>query len=524
MEIIPDRPDRVRVARAASTPRHSRLRRTALSAAIAGLAFVAPAARADIAQGPMLQAVTDGQAGIWLRTSIDQPVRIQLTGPDGEITYTDPVVTSLADSDDTAQFLLTGLTPGATYTYQVGLTNPDDGTETWTGSYTLRTVDDGVSSMNIAVLSDFMNKLVPSAALRTALAAQPDLLAVIGDLDHRGPAVAPGGSYYPPEDADEVLANMRQMHRDTRSPTTRIGSDFATGLVGQADSGKAQIPWIYGWDDHDYCANNSGADCPFAPQAFQAWEEYFIPAPDNAFTAGCDAPADFQSLTYGQLVQVFLLDARSNRDSTQPDGDTAMLGACQHQWLVNGLHASSATWKIVLSPVPLNPTMKTWDAWSLFPNERAALLSEIADVPNVVVLSGDVHTGGAIDDGTHSGLPEVSVPHADMPPTWVNTFCRVQSGTLLSRPGAWTIGSALDPDIDVYPENCLSQQFPKGINVDRLVADVYPLDGHRNPGYAWVSVTPQSLTVTVMSSKGKAKKGVNAAHRPAQMVLRLQPM
>jgi alkaline phosphatase D len=496
--------------------------RAALRAVAAGLVLAAGAAQADITHGPMLQAVTSDQAGIWLRTSIDQSVRVQLTAPDGEISYTDPVVTSLADSDDTARFVLTGLLPNSTYTYQIGLTNPDDGTETWTGSYALHTVDTAVTSMNIAVLADFRDNMTPSTALVTALAARPDLLAVIGDLDHRGPARGPDGNFYPPEDWPLVLAGMRQMHRDTRDAATPLGSQFDAGLVGTADSGLPQIPWIYGWDDHDFCANNADETCPFAPQAFQAWEEYFIPAPDNAFSAGCEAPGDYQSLTYGNLVQVFLLDNRSNRDDTQSNGPTGDLGACQHQWLVNGLHASTATWKVVLSSVPLNPTMKPWDAWSMFLTERQTLLDEIADVPNIVVLSGDVHSGGAIDDGTYSGLPEVSVPHADMPKTLVNTFCKVSGGTLITRPGAWTIGSILDPNVDIFPPNCLSQKFPKGVQIDRLRANVYPLDGHGNPGYAWITATPGSLTISVRNSKGKIKKGQLAGGHPAQMILQLQ--
>jgi len=524
MKTMLERVDHSTLARCTPTPRLACWRRAARMAAIVGVALVAAGARAGITHGPMLQAVTSDQAGIWLRTSIDQPVRVQLTGPEGEITWTPQVVTSLADSDDTARFVLTDLVPGTTYTYQIGLTDPGDGTETWSGSYTLRTVDSEVSAMNIAVLADFKDKLAASASLQKALSARPDLLAVIGDLDHRGPARAPGGELYPPEDAPTVLANMRQMHRDTRSASTKLGRNFADGLVGAPDTGVPQIPWIYGWDDHDFCANNSGVDCPFAPQAFQAFEEYFISAPDDAFAAGCESAVAFQSLRYGELVQVFLLDERSNRDASQPDGQTAMLGACQHLWLVNGLHASIATWKIVLSPVPLNPTMKTWDGWGLYLNERAALLAEIADVPNVVVVSGDVHSGGAIDDGSHSGLPEVSSPHANMQPTLVNTFCRVQSGTLLSRPGAWTIGSQLDPNLDIFPPNCLSQNFPGGVTEDRLPADVYPLDGHNNPGYVWITATPESLTLQVRSAKGKVKKGVRADHRSTPMQLQLPAM
>jgi len=314
------------------------------------------------------------------------------------------------------------------------------------------------------------------------------------------------------------------MHRDTRDATTAIGANFHSGIVGEPDSGLPQIPLAYAWDDHDFCSNNADRNCPFQAQSFQAYHEYYILAPDNAYAHDCKDPGDFESFSYGGLVQVFKLDARSGRNDANVLGKTAMLGPCQHDWLVNGLRNSKATWKIVLSPVPLNETMKPWDAWSYFPTERASFLQAVAGIPNVVVVSGDVHTGGAIDDGTHSGRPEVSVPHAGMQPTLVNTFCRVQGNTLVSRPGAWTIGSSLDPDLDIYPPNCLSQKFPNGINADRLRADVYPLDGHDNPGYAWITVTPQALTVSVRNTKGQTKKGVDASHHPSQMVLQLKPM
>jgi alkaline phosphatase D len=384
-------------------------------------------------------------------------------------------------------------------------------------------VGDDVESMNIAVLSDFRNKLAPSAALETAIAARPDLLAIIGDLDHRDPATGPGGGYFPQQDAPTVLDQMRRMHRDARDPATRLGADFFAGLVGAADAGVPQIPLAYAWDDHDFCANNSDRTCPFAAQAFQAYGEYYILAPDNAAAAGCGAGSDFESLAYGGLVQVFFLDARSARDDTQPGGPAAMLGACQHAWLVDGLHRSKATWKIVMSPVPLNPTMKPWDAWSHFPAERSALLDAIADVPNVVFISGDVHSGGAVDDGEHSGRPEVSVPHAGMPRTWVNTFCRVDSDTLVSRPGAWTLGAAVDPDIGVEPLNCLARNFPDSFHTDGLPASVYPLDGHANPGYVWISATRQSLSVTIRDAGGNLKQGVRAGGAQVPMALELAP-
>src|SRR5580765_7497189 len=89
------------------------------------LALAAAVAHAGVAQGPMVQAVTNKQAGVWVRTSVDQAVRTRYTDPLGNTLTTDPVTTSLLASDDTASFLLTGLASATRYTYQVGTTDPD---------------------------------------------------------------------------------------------------------------------------------------------------------------------------------------------------------------------------------------------------------------------------------------------------------------------------------------------------------------------------------------------------------------
>jgi len=189
-----------------------------------------------------------------------------------------------------------------------------------------------------------------------------------------------------------------------------------------------------------------------------------------------------------------------------------MLGACQHDWLVRGLHESPATWKIVLTPVSMNKTIKTWDSWSRFSKEREDLLESIKDVPNVIFISGDVHSGGAIDDGSHSGRIEVATPHANMPTTWVNTFCKPEHGdTLVSRPGSWTIGGSYDPILDVRPLQCGSRFYPDDTKTDGLPAQVYPLDGKNNPGYTWITATRTTLQLAVHDARGKVKRGVNAA-------------
>ena len=58
-----------------------------------------------------------------------------------------------------------------------------------------------------------------------------------------------------------------------------------------------------------------------------------------------------------------------------------------------------------MSSVPFNPGTKPYDAWGGFLDERGELLQFIEDnnITGVVVMTGDIHSGGAMDDGTNSG-------------------------------------------------------------------------------------------------------------------------
>src|SRR5262249_58501765 len=131
-------------------------------------------------------------------------VRVQLRGPDAGATPPARVSPDQA-SDDTARSMLTGLAPGSPYPYRVATTDPVTGIESWTGHYTFDTVQAEVDTLKIAVLSDFALRLAASPALQRALDARPDLVAVIGDLDHRGPAAGSDGDPSPPQDRPDFL-------------------------------------------------------------------------------------------------------------------------------------------------------------------------------------------------------------------------------------------------------------------------------------------------------------------------------
>jgi alkaline phosphatase D len=132
-------------------------------------------------------------------------------------------------------------------------------------------------------------------------------------------------------------------------------------------------------------------------RARQAFFE-FMPIRENLAQAG----RVYRRIGYGPLLDVFLIDMRSYRDSTwnKPDdpSDAFILGAAQLTWLKRELAASDATWKVIAANLPIGLISKDAIALGNGPPERreheiADLLSFIkrAGVSNTVWLTADMH-------------------------------------------------------------------------------------------------------------------------------------
>lgn len=110
-------------------------------------------------------------------------------------------------------------------------------------------------------------------------------------------------------------------------------------------------------------------------------------------------------VSYGPLLDVFVLDCRSFRTPNDTGANTAMLGAEQAKWLVDAMAASKARWKIVANDQPVGVligddgnAIEGWangaaDAPVGREIELAAILAGLKqrDVKNVVWITADVH-------------------------------------------------------------------------------------------------------------------------------------
>jgi alkaline phosphatase D len=172
------------------------------------------------------------------------------------------------------------------------------------------------------------------------------------------------------------------------------------------------------WDDHEtlnnwYPTEVLGSALPhaeksvalLAARARRAFQEY---------TPGRFDPSDperiYRACRFGPLVEIFGFDMRSyrgpnsaNRQSAASD-ESAILGASQVDWLKRRLLASTATWKIIASSMPLGLVVADGPLFEAVANrdggpplgrelEIAGLLRFIRDrrIRNVVFITGDVH-------------------------------------------------------------------------------------------------------------------------------------
>ena len=140
------------------------------------------------------------------------------------------------------------------------------------------------------------------------------------------------------------------------------------------------------------------------PAAFQAMQDYNPLPADGKLT---------RRRRWGKHAELFFLDTRSFRDpNTQRDTDRApkhMLGEEQVAWLLDALSSSDATWKFVISSVPLSiPTgldgnsrdgFANYGGPTGFEHELLALLRAMRDrgLTDTVWLTTDVHFAAAFD-------------------------------------------------------------------------------------------------------------------------------
>ena len=148
------------------------------------------------------------------------------------------------------------------------------------------------------------------------------------------------------------------------------------------------------WDDHDSATDDVWMG-PYKdrPVWKQPMVEVFQRNWVNPRGGAPDWPGCWFQFSLGD-VDIFMLDGRTYRTNPHKEEKT-MLGPVQKDWLLSGLKASEATFKVIASPVAWASEAKpgSKDTWNGFIEEREEIFRYLGRnrIEGVVLLSGDRH-------------------------------------------------------------------------------------------------------------------------------------
>jgi alkaline phosphatase D len=366
-------------------------------------------------------------AVLWARGTAEGELIVEY-GPAGEATRARARLGVSRARDLTGQVVLRDLRPATRYVYHV---RGDGGTTE--GEFVTAPPAAHVASTTFVWGGDlgsgeFCRPRAGGYRIFEAMAARrPHFFLFVGDTiyaDSRchGEGVVPGGDF-----VATTLDGYRRKHRYNREDPALLG--FLTGTS------------VYPiWDDHEVRNDFAGPAEPLMPAGRQAFLEYWPLQPP------AEEPTRlYRRFRWGRLLEVFILDTRQYRSpNREPDGPAkTMLGTAQRRWLLDGVTASTAVWKVVVTSVSLSVTAgKTFrDSWPSanvfgipddgtgFAAERDAMLRAWRErgVTNLVFLAADVH---------HAEL----IRHQPAPGFSFHEFIAGPLGAGLGRPRSLDVG------------------------------------------------------------------------------------
>jgi alkaline phosphatase D len=310
-----------------------------------------------LVHGPMVGNVTDSGASFWVRTSQGAKVSVSLN--EGAVESTTRSTSS--STDFTAVATAGNLKSNTLYSYSVKI----DGKPTSTGEF--RTFPAQGKGGKFSVGFGGGAGFVPEWEYMwdTILKFKPNAFLMLGD------------NVYIDQPEKSLTQHYCYYRRQSRPEWKRFTS---------------QTPMFSIWDDHDFgtndCVPGPAIEKPVWKQ--QVWNRFRENWVNPSYAGGEDQPGCWYDFHIGD-VHFIMLDGRYYRDLK---GGT-MLGPIQKKWLFETLAKSSATFKVIASPVPFTAKIKkgSRDPWDGFPEEREEIFSHIESkrIEGVFLIAADRH-------------------------------------------------------------------------------------------------------------------------------------
>lgn len=178
-----------------------------------------------------------------------------------------------------------------------------------------------------------------------------------------------------------------------------------------------QHPMVVTWDDHE-TANDAYKDNAqnHTPSSEGSWEDRKAAAA-QAYAEWLPMREGipgliYRALPYSDLVHLMMLDTRIIGRDAQPDDlddpellddpDRQLLGMEQEAWVMDQFASTQAQWvlvgqQVIMAEVRLGDNPINADQWDGYRAARARFYDMAESVPNLVVLTGDIHSSWAFD-------------------------------------------------------------------------------------------------------------------------------
>jgi hypothetical protein len=317
---------------------------------------------ADLPQGIASAGVRATSAIVWARTT--RPVRLRVLYSEGEgCLHVSPFKAASPLEDHVVHFKLEGLKAETLYRYQVeveGAQGPSS-----PGYFSTAPLEDRPARIAFSAdVASFADKI---RTLDQLVDAKPDLYLSLGDWP------------YTDLQGDSTSATAFRRH-------------YAASRTGaRVERLTRSVPIHAVWDDHEITNDWDGRVKKWRRQRLEAgmkvWSQWWP-------VAGAPAGEIYRRYRWGKGLEIFHLDTRQHRDSNAaPAKGKTMLGAPQLDWFTKGLEESEATFKLVVTSVPLDYGKTAKDMWLGFEQERDLILDHIVSkrITGVVFLAGDQH-------------------------------------------------------------------------------------------------------------------------------------
>lgn len=399
----------------------------ALGAAPAIIA--APTARPKVVDGVQSGDVFGDRAVIWSRC--DRPARL-IVEWDTRSVFSNPqrLVSHYTDErlDYTARVYLKGLPAGQTIFYRLFFEDARDGTLSRPRFGHLRSAPAQLRAIRFLWSGDTcgqgygINPDIGGMRIYDAMRRRlPDFFLHSGDVIYADGIIR-----------EQVVTESGRIWRnrvtEAKSKVAETLDEFRGNyrynlLDDNLRKFNAEVPQIWQWDDHEVVNNWSPSkrlDDRYQIKDIgllaRRGRQAFLENAPMRLTHRDELGRVYRKLSYGPLLEVFVLDMRSHRGPNsdnlqlQQGPETAFLGQAQLRWIKRELRGSKALWKVIAADMPIGlPVSDGQDEqgrarWDAIANDNdgqalgreleiAELLSFIRNnrVRNSVWLTADVH-------------------------------------------------------------------------------------------------------------------------------------